>query len=161
MKCEILLFIQILLVGLSSCRNVGVTCQTESDCFPWLACVDNVCEACRKVGTVCEPNATGFLSTCCTGYTCEEIPGLNGTSQCRPNNNNCLTDKDCLDGLNCLFRLGKCGICHKNGQKCTLPYDNLECCSSYCKFIENDVGGECSDPKAMYKFWFALRNRQQ
>lgn len=148
MRYEIfLLFLQVILFSLSSCHHTGDTCQKDSDCDYWLTCVNNVCDACRKVGTRCEPGATGFLTECCQGSTCEAIPGLNGTSQCRPNKNKCLSNRECSDGLKCLMRLGKCGMCRENGEKCSLPYDDLECCSSYCKITENSVTGTCSDPR--------------
>ena len=69
--------------------------------------------------------------SCCKGTTCEPIPSLN-TSMCMPNNNNCRKDSDCSGGLGCMIRLGKCGLCNSIGHRCTLPYDKLECCSSYC-----------------------------
>lgn len=148
MKSEILLLLQILLV-FTSCyarSHTGGSCQSNSDCDSWLTCIDGVCTACRPSGSVCDPNGTGFLSQCCSGTTCEPIPGLNHTSQCMANNNRCLTDEDCSYGLFCLKRLDKCGLCHPNGMKCTLPFDTLECCSSYCK-IQDDTGNAiCGDP---------------
>jgi hypothetical protein len=147
MRPEVLLVLQtILLYNLGSCQHAGETCQIDEDCDSWLACVNNVCTACRKVDTTCEPTGSGFLSECCPGTTCEIIPGLYGTSRCEPNKNKCLTDIDCSGGLKCLFRLGKCGMCHPNGETCTLPYDSLECCSSYCR-IGSQGRGKCADPR--------------
>ncbi|ADO00346.1 hypothetical protein WIV_gp004 [Wiseana iridescent virus] len=153
MKREVLLVLPILLlVDLYNCQNpgdIGSVCQRDEDCHSYLACSHNVCTACVKNGVVCEPGATGFLSKCCDGTTCELIPGFNGTSVCVPNHNNCKTNADCSYGTTaCLFRLGKCGFCHPNGERCTLPYDSLECCSSYCRIgMYTDGSGACADPR--------------
>lgn len=152
MKREVLLVLPILLlVDLYNCQSpgdIGSRCQRNEDCHSYLACSHNVCTACVKPGIVCIPGATGFLSKCCDGTTCELIPGLNGTSQCMPNSNNCQTNADCSYPYSCLFRFDKCGLCHPNGERCTLPYDSLECCSSYCRIgLNPDGSGMCADPQ--------------
>src|SRR5574344_2572205 len=126
----------ILLFKLGQCQipgDIGSPCQKDEDCYSYYACSNGVCTACAKLNAACTPGATGFLEKCCDGTTCEPIPGLNNTNMCRRNNNNCLTDADCKKYEKCLFRLGKCGFCNANGERCTLPYDTMECCSSYCR----------------------------
>ncbi|CCV01743.1 hypothetical protein IIV22_066L [Invertebrate iridescent virus 22] len=150
MKQVVLLLQTILLCTLSNAQHSGSTCQLDSDCDSWLSCINGLCTSCAKAGNICEPGATTGFFKCCDGSntTCELIPGRNNTSQCMPNNNNCRTNADCSYGLSCLMRLGKCGLCHPNGEKCTLPYDTLECCSSYCRIgVYIDGSGMCADPR--------------
>ena len=146
MRYDIILLKALLLCHLGSC-SINDTCQNDSDCDSWLACSNGLCTACGVVDTICEQGSIGFLNDCCSGTTCEPIPGLNH-SRCRPNKNSCSTDLICTGGLRCLFRLGKCALCNPNGEKCTLPYDDLECCSSYCRLgTNNDGSGICADPR--------------
>lgn len=136
-------------LNLCSCQHIGYRCRSESDCDPWLACVNRVCTACNKVDTTCDPNSnsnSNFLSQCCSGLTCESIPGRNGTHMCRPNQNRCTTDADC-SVFKCLIRIGKCGQCKRNGFRCKLPYDDMPCCSDYCRIgVFMDGSGICSNP---------------
>jgi hypothetical protein len=146
MRTVIVLALQALLLC-TTCvvaQHIDSSCRTDSNCDSWLACRNGKCTACAKESTTCIKNATGFLSQCCAGTTCEPIPGLN-SSHCVSNNNNCRRHADCPHELNCLRRLGKCGYCHYDGKECTLPYDNLECCSSYCGFSSSGKT-YCADP---------------
>ncbi len=146
---SIVITIKILLLGnFYTChsQDVNFPCQTDEDCNGWLSCVNNTCTACAKIGSSCQKNGSGYLSNCCPSTTCEHVIGLSATL-CMPLNNNCLTDKDCEQtGLQCLMRVGKCGACHPDGTKCTLPYDSIECCSNYCKIIDNVGNAICADP---------------
>lgn len=148
MRLEVLLVLQLVLpiFGVSKYtlpsaqkNNVDQPCQTDSDCYPWLACSNNVCSVCKKVGATCIPGETGFLAECCEGTSCLKLGGSNYT-HCIPGNNKCSTDADCFHNLKCLFRLGECGYCKSDGEACTLPYDDLECCSSYCRIGEYGYG---------------------
>ena len=96
MKQVVLLLQTILLCTLSNAQHAGSTCQSNSDCDSWLSCLNHVCTACAKAGNICEPGTTTGLLKCCegSGTTCELIPGLNGTSQCMPNNNNCQSNSN-------------------------------------------------------------------
>lgn len=138
----------LLLCSFYSCQSqdVNFPCQTDSDCNSWLACVNNVCTACSNIGSSCQKNGTGYLSECCPNTTCEDIPGLNSTL-CVTSKNSCSTDKDCLPSLQCIQRLGKCGVCHPDGTACTLPYDSLECCSNYCRITDEIGNAVCADPQ--------------
>lgn len=126
--------------------SAGDRCFSDADCDPWLGCENNVCSWCKKETVVCNVNDTGILSKCCDGTTCESIPGLN-LNWCAPNENKCTADTDCSHGLKCILRLGKCGVCLSDGEKCSLPYDTLECCNSWCA-INNNGQGICADPRA-------------
>jgi len=120
----------ILLLALGAHNVNGGHCGSDADCMSFESCQNGRCTLCTKEGAVCR---TEFLAwPCCDGSTCEYIPGLN-TTMCVPRQNKCQTDSDCIGGLRCVVRLGKCGICRDFGEKCTLPYDSLECCSGYCK----------------------------
>jgi hypothetical protein len=150
MRREALLFLvlkSVQFLTLINCQHAGEICDSDSDCYPWLTCFNDECTPCRKVDTMCDKNSTGYLSQCCDGTTCELIPGFNGTSRCKPNRNKCLTDANCSGGLSCLLRLGKCGICNQIGTTCKLPYDTLECCSSYCRLSNDGISGTCADPR--------------
>jgi hypothetical protein len=139
MRQEVLLLVQLLLTSFCYCQHTGDTCHSNSDCDSWLTCINNECTACLRQDVRCDPHTSGFDSQCCEGTTCENIPGLNG-SQCRPHENICSNDAQCSGGLKCLQRIGKCGLCHSNGEHCSLPYDDLECCSSYCNISTNGSG---------------------
>lgn len=110
-------------------QNKGSPCQDDSDCNSWLACVNNICTGCGKIGTTCSPS----MSPCCEGSYCLHIEAGN-FSQCVPNNEtgNCVTDADCSRGLKCVIRLNKCGICKNDNEPCSMPYDDVECCSNFC-----------------------------
>lgn len=155
MKQVFLLFQTILLLcTLSNTQpqHVGDKCQSNSDCDAWLSCLNNVCTACAKPGNICIPGTTIGFFKCCDGSntTCELIPGLNGTNRCMRNQNNCNNDSDCAYGLFCLKRLGKCGLCHPNGERCTISNSKFECCSGYCKtdiYNDDSESGICDDPR--------------
>ena len=137
----------LLMCGVSRC-HIGQDCSSdaEGNCLSFESCENGKCVLCTKQNAIC-----GGLSNwrCCEGTTCESIPGLLDNAEtngrmCVPNNNNCRIDADCSGGLRCIARLGKCGLCHSNGEKCTLPYDKYECCSSYCAINLNNT--VCADP---------------
>jgi hypothetical protein len=121
------------------------SCDTDSNCPPWLACVNNTCTKCMKPTTTC----TQSLWECCPGTTCEPIPDANA-EWCMPNHNNCSAHTDCAGGTNCLARLGKCGFCKREGARCTLPFDDLECCSGYCAYEPITKKNFCSDHWTAY-----------
>jgi hypothetical protein len=135
----------LLLCGFYSCKSqdVNFPCQTDSDCNAWLACVNNICTACARIGSVCQ-NSSEYLAECCPNTSCEYIPGLKNTL-CVPNKNSCSTNKDCIPSLQCLKSVNKCGLCRSNGEKCSTPYDNLECCSNYCKVDDKFGNSMCTD----------------
>jgi hypothetical protein len=136
---RIVIVIQVLLVcGISHC-HIGQDCVSDENCLSFESCENGKCVLCTKQNAICSYGNW----RCCEGTTCESIPGLE-KEMCVPNNNNCRTDADCSGGLRCLARLGKCGLCHSNGEKCTLPYDKYECCSSYCAIHLNNT--VCADP---------------
>lgn len=139
----VFVFLQIILLLLcKSTAHIGNNCSSNANCLDFEKCENNTCVLCTSQNAVCYD----YSWPCCEGTSCQEIPNLN-TSMCVPNNNNCKSDVDCVGGLRCIVRLGKCGICNSNGKHCTLPYDSLECCSSYCA-IHID-GGICTDPWSM------------
>lgn len=145
MRVVFVMQVILLLCGISNC-HIGQKCASDEHCLSFEACDDGKCVLCHKRYASCT-----FMSSwgCCKGNTCEEIPGLlneygSQQSMCVPNNNRCKTNADCGGGLRCLARLGKCGLCHNNGESCSLPYDKYECCSSYCAIHLNDT--VCADP---------------
>jgi hypothetical protein len=141
MRTVIILALQaLLLYNITSTQHVGSHCKTDLNCDSWLTCSKMKCSTCAKESTTCTKNTT----ICCEGLICEPIPGIK-SSHCVSNNNNCIRDSDCPHELKCLRRLGKCGYCHNDGEACTLPYDNLECCSSYCG-VDSDGDTFCADP---------------
>lgn len=98
--------------------NLGVQgsiCLVQSNCVHWLQCIDHRCTLCKPQDSICEQDIV-HNDKCCKGTTCEPIPGLY-TWHCRPNQNNCTSDKDCIGELKCL--LNKCGLCKPN-EPCTL-----------------------------------------
>ena len=138
MRREVLLALHvILLFNLGNCQSD--TCQSNADCDNWLTCVEGVCTWCSRPGATCESGS--FSQGCCPGTICQEVQGLN-SSICMPSQ--CSNDSDCPSGYGCLLRLGKCGLCHADGERCTLPYDTLECCSSWCAL--SGVEGVCKNP---------------
>lgn len=145
---RIIFVTQVLLLfcGVSHC-HIGQDCSSDQNCLSFESCENGKCVLCTKQNVLCSGIGNW---RCCEGTTCEGIPGLvdnvdRQEKMCVPNNNNCRTDADCSGGLRCLARLGKCGLCHTNGEKCTLPYDKYECCSSYCAIHLNNT--VCSDPR--------------
>ena len=143
------IFISVLYTCTSYIIDNNISPQASNKCIPQNA--------------ICDDKS---IWSCCEGTTCESIPfartktmdnlaglpRLMNISMCMPNNNNCQKDSDCSGGLGCIVRLGKCGFCKSIGKSCTLPYDKLECCSSYCALRRNEDGrGVCADP-TLYSF---------
>jgi hypothetical protein len=135
---RVIFVIQVLLLAGIHC-HIGQDCSSDENCLSFESCERGKCVLCTKQNAICSSDNW----RCCEGNTCESIPGLE-QKMCVPNNNNCRTNADCSGGLRCLARLGKCGLCHSNGEKCTLPYDTYECCSSYCAIHLNNT--VCADP---------------
>lgn len=142
MQRIVLLILQVILYNLCDCQQIGSPCQSDSDCNSYLACIDNTCEMCGKPGTTCD---TSSLLECCKGTVCQPIAGSN-RSACVPSS--CECNEDCPLGFGCLVRLGKCGLCKNDGVKCTLPYDDLECCSGWCGIGSLGVG-YCRTPTTL------------
>lgn len=113
-------------------------CESDQDCLSFESCQKSKCKLCSKQDVIC-----GSGWPCCENTSCVHIPNL-GVSMCKKNQNKCRTDSDCTGGLHCLIRLGKCGICLTNGERCTLPHYTYECCSSYCAMHLNET--VCADP---------------
>ena len=130
----------LLLCGASDCFT-GNSCNSDENCLPFESCENQICKLRFKKGGLCTHFSLNW--SCVQNTTCVDVPGLNH-KMCMSNNNNCSTHADCEHGFRCIKRLGKCGLCHIDGQPCTLPYDNFECCSSYCAIHLNK--SVCMDP---------------
>lgn len=129
MRYDISLFVQILLVSYSlAIAHIGDSCTSDSDCLSWMACSENTCQWCHKPGTLCGE----IYSPCCKGLVCQKMHDniYKNTSVCLPES--CRVESDCPRGFGCLLRLGKCELCKKDGESCSLPYDDEECCSGFC-----------------------------
>jgi hypothetical protein len=136
-------------------------CDYDSDCDPRLTCIRNRCTMCTREGTTCSETDAW---ACCEGTVCHKIPGTDKSMCLRGDFNRCLTNTDCSHDLKCVLRLGQCGVCKSDGEICSLPlvppaqrqtlaqslalgkaqsledHKSLECCSSYCRLIDNMVG---------------------
>lgn len=150
------------------------SCTKHSDCGGGFGCKKRTgkCDLCYKDNDLCI-GKPGKRLECCSGE-CNPVTGIcqgssiytttinvtdqNGTVVISHNylvsgmidnsNSSCTVTSDCSKGFGCLSRLGKCGLCHPNGERCTLPYDSLECCSSYCRIgVNADGSGVCADPR--------------
>jgi len=138
MRYEILLVVQVLLVNsLTTARYNGKTCDSDSGCLPWMSCIDNTCQWCGKPGTLCGE----IYSPCCKGFVCQKMHdnAYKNASICLPES--CRVESDCPQGFGCSLRLGKCEICKKDGEICSLPFDDEECCSGFCYLPRNTVNG--------------------
>lgn len=142
------------ILSLNSSMCFPEWCVQDSDCGGGFGCKIQTgkCDLCYKNDDMC----IGKILECCNGR-CDPVSGT-----CQKNistksinlvdvdniNSTCTTSEDCSQGFGCLFRLGKCGLCYSIGERCTLPYDSLECCSSYCRIGVNiDGSGVCADPR--------------
>jgi hypothetical protein len=154
------------------------SCTQHSDCGGGFGCKNRTgkCDLCYKENDLCI-GKPGERLECCNGE-CDPVTGMcqiredvtegykyfidiadiNGTVIISNNrlttngidfeNTTCKSNDDCTQGFGCLFRTGKCGLCHPIGERCTLPYDSLECCSSYCRIgVNADGSGVCADPR--------------
>jgi hypothetical protein len=144
------------------------SCTQHSDCGGGFGCKKRTgkCDLCYKENDLCI-GKPGERLECCNGE-CDPVSGLcqvgkvttegckysidvtdvNGSNGVDLENTTCKSKDDCLQGFGCLFRTGKCDLCHPIGERCTLPYDSLECCSSYCRIgINADGSGVCADPR--------------
>lgn len=154
------------------------SCTQHSDCGGGFGCKNRTgkCDLCYKENDLCI-GKPGERLECCNGE-CDPVTGMcqiredvtegykysidvvdvNGTVVISNNhltsngidlkNTTCKSKGDCLQEFGCLFRTGKCGLCHPIGERCTLPYDSLECCSSYCRIgVNADGSGVCADPR--------------
>lgn len=129
------------------------SCTQHSDCGGGFGCKNRTgkCDLCYKENDLCI-GKPGERLECCNGE-CDPVTGICQIREVTDSlinleNTTCKSKDDCLQGFDCLFRTGKCGLCHPIGERCTLPYDSLECCSSYCRIgVNADGSGVCTDPR--------------
>jgi hypothetical protein len=122
------------------------SCTQHSDCGGGFGCKNRTgkCDLCYKEDDLCI-GKPGERLECCNGE-CNPVTGMCQIREVE--NTTCKSNDDCTQGFGCLFRTGKCGLCHPIGERCTLPYDSLECCSSYCRIgVNADGSGVCADPR--------------